>query len=106
MVTKEEISDKLNELLKLDMDIDFSRMKKEDLEVLMKVLGEPAALIQLGLKGLRTKAREELLNRPLKEFLNSDVKKRRGGPLGFGILPRILGEKAVGEHQEEDQTKA
>lgn len=100
VVTKEEISDRLNELLKIE--IDFSKMTKEDLEALLKVVSEPATLIQLGLRGLRNKATKELLNRPLKEFLDSGfleelTAKGRGGPLGFGILPAIFGERRKSE---------
>lgn len=96
MTTKEEISDKLNELLKID--VDFSKMTREDLETLLKVVSEPATLVQLGLRGLRNKATKELLNRPLKEFFDSAfleeiIQKNRGGPLGLGILPAILGER-------------
>lgn len=97
MVTKEELSDKINEALHLEGEIDFSKMTKEDLEKLLEVLGNPSGLIQIGIKNLRAKARKEILERPLREFLEKPIiedilagEKGKGGLLGLGILPHIL----------------
>ena len=96
MVTKEELSDRLNELLGLEEMVDFAKMTKEDLETLLKTVGEPSNLIRIGWKNLRNKAKkeilEELMGRPLLDEVLQDVLPKEGkagkGPLGLGILPR------------------
>lgn len=96
MATKEELSDRLNDLLGLEDSVDFTGMRKEDLERLLEVFVDPARLIQTGIKQLRSKARREILERPLKDlmdkpFLEGFLTERDKGPLGLGLLPRILG---------------
>lgn len=92
-MTKEELSDRLNEVLDLEDEIDFTRMTKEDLEKLVTAL-DPARLIQTGIKQLRSKARRDLLERPLKDLLDKPflerLVERDEGFLGLGFLPRIL----------------
>ena len=92
-MTKEELSDRLNEVLDLEDEIDFTRMTKEDLERLVTAL-DPARLIQTGIKQLRSKARRDLLERPLKDLLDKPFLERfierDEGFLGLGFLPRIL----------------
>jgi len=95
MVTKEELSDRLNDLLGVEDSIDFAKMTKEDLDRLIKVVAEPSNLIRIGWKNLRNKAKkeilEELIGRPfLDEVLKGIPSKEEGkGPLGFGILPSV-----------------
>ena len=92
-MTKEELSDRLNEVLDLEDEVDFTRMTKEDLERLVTAL-DPARLIQTGIKQLRSKARRDLLERPLKDLLDKPflerIVEREEGFFGLGILPRIL----------------
>ena len=99
MPTKEELSDRLNEILGLEDTIDFSKMTKEDLESLLKVVEEPSNLIRIGWKNAREKVKrevlEEILGRPfLDEILKEIPAKGEGGedkgPLGMGILPRAM----------------
>jgi len=90
MVNKEELSDKVNLFLNLDDTIDFSGMKKEDLERFVEFLSDPSRLMQAGLKRMRDRVRGEILDRPLREFLEVE-KKDDKGPLGFGIIPRVKG---------------
>ena len=96
MATKEELSDRLNDLLGLEY-VDFAKMTKDDLEILLKVVAEPSNLIRIGWKNLRDKAKkeilEELMGRPLLDDMLKDVLPKEGvgegkGPLGLGILPR------------------
>ena len=93
MPTKAEISDQLNELLFLELD--FAKMRKHDLETLLKAIADPSSLIRKGWKNLRDKAKgeilEELMGRP---FLDEVLKglSRKEGLFGFGILPSIRGQ--------------
>jgi len=93
MVNKEELSDKVNKFLSLDDTIDFSGMKKEDLERFVEFLSDPSKLIQAGLKRMRDRIRGEVLERPLKEFLDglgtATESEEDKGPLGLGIIPRF-----------------
>ncbi len=93
-MTKEELSDRLNAFLGLEDCVDFAKMTKEDLERLIKVVGEPSNLIKIGWKNLRNKAKkeilEELMERPfLDEVLQGDEEGKNKGPLGLGILPSV-----------------
>ena len=96
MPTKAEISDQLNELLFLEDTIDFARMRKEDLETLLKAVADPSSLIRKGWKNLRDKARrevlEELMGHPFLDEVLKGLSAGRGGPLGLGILPSIRGQ--------------
>jgi len=103
--TKDSISDQLNEIMGLT--VDWTKMGKEDLEEISKFFDEPYRLIKLGVNKLKTKAKEDLLNRPLGEILQSSdllgsVTRGRGGPLGLGILPALLGSKS----RESAKTKS
>ena len=94
MATKDELSDRLNEVLGLEDTVDFAKMTKDDLEILLKTVGEPSNLIKIGWKTLRDKAKkeilEELLGRPfLDEVLKGVQEGEDKGPLGFGILPSV-----------------
>lgn len=102
MVTKEELSDRLNELLKIE--VDFSKMTKADLKALINVFSDPSAIIELGIKQIRDKAKKEILEKRLGDIL--DLPKKGGGPLGLGILPTILNrDKRFGKkHQKVEQT--
>lgn len=102
MVTKEDISEKINEIFGIDLD--FTKMTKEDLEKMLECL-EPTNLVKIGLMTLRNKARKEVLDRPLREFLASAVEtttekseEADKGPFGLGLLPKVrevLSEKAL-----------
>ena len=96
MATKEELSDLLNDLLGLEATVDFAKMMKEDLEILLKAVGEPSNLIRIGWKNLRNKAKkeilEELMGRPILDEVLKRVPSKEGedkGPLGLGLLPTV-----------------
>lgn len=95
MPTKQELSDQINEVLGSEDYIDFAKMTKEDLECLIKIVGEPSNLMRIGWKNLRDKAKkelfEEIMGRPLlDEVLKGiPVKEEGKGPLGFGIVPSL-----------------
>jgi len=94
MATKEELSAKLNQILGLEDEIDFTKLPKSDLEKLIEVLN-PTNMIALGVKQIRTRAREQILERKIKDILEKPLvegiltEKREGGLLGLGILPAI-----------------
>ena len=92
MVTKTELSDFLNDML--GTTIDFSKLTKEDLESLKQFFSDPTALIQLGIKKLRDRTKKEILTITLGDILDKPVleelRNQKGGPLGLGIVPRIL----------------
>jgi len=94
VVTKEEISDELNDILKTEVPIDFAKMNKDDLEALLKMLGEPTKLIQIGVQNLRNKAKKEILNRTLGELLNKpileEIMKEKMGWYPGKILKKVL----------------
>ena len=87
MVNKEELSDRINLLLSIDDTIDFSGMKKEELERFIEFVKDPSTLIQSGLKRMRDRVRGEVLERPLREFLDGPVEDDKG-PFGLGLIPR------------------
>lgn len=95
---KQKLSDSLNVMLGLEKDkLDFTKMSKEDLEKLVALLKDPSHLIKAGIKTLRLKARQEIVEKPLKDILEKPFleeilsgEKGKEGPLGLGILPRIL----------------
>ena len=95
-MNKEELSEELNDLLGL-VDLDFSKMTKEDLEALLRFFGDPYNLIKIGVKNLRGKVKreilEEVLGRPLIEEVlgrSLEEKEEDRGPLGFGVIPSVL----------------
>lgn len=94
MATKEDIKFQINEILSLDLD--WSKMSKEDLEKLLNFVRDPYNLIKIGVKNVRGKVKkelmEEILGRPLvEELLTSTEASEDRGPLGLGVLPRIRG---------------
>lgn len=95
-MNKDELSEKMNELLDLDEEIDFTRLIKTDLEALYEFVSNSSNLIALGVKSLRGKVRKDLLERPLKDLLEVPEDGEDGGPLGLGILPRIRNRRRQG----------
>lgn len=94
MPSKQQISDTLNALLKTK--IDFTKLSTIDLEALTSIFEDSTFLVQLGIMQFKNKAKKEVLERPLKDFLDRNFLEERmekGGLLGLGILPRVL-EKA------------
>jgi len=105
MPTKEELSDRLNEIMGLEDPIDFSKMTKEDLESLLKIIGEPSNLIRIGWKNAREKVKrevlEEILGRPfVEEILSKTEEGVKKGPFGFGVLPKLRGILSGTESKE------
>jgi len=100
---KKDISNKLN--AKLETSIDFTRLKINDLNKLLKAVETKVSGSVLGSLG------QSVLNKPLAEVLKHRAGKRPlgemtlndvfgavgesvgdKGPLGLGLLPRILGK--------------
>lgn len=98
-MNKENLSDRLNELLGINEFVDFSKMTREDLDILLKIVSDPSNLIRTGWRNLRNDAKqkllEEIVDRPLlDEILNRSVERNENrGPLGLGILPSIFRRK-------------
>lgn len=95
MPAKEELCNAVSGILEVEL-ASLERMTNEDLEKLLAALKDPSKLIQTGIKQLRAKARSELLDKPLREFMDKPIfnlKNERNGPLGFGLLPKIFGKK-------------
>lgn len=94
MVTKEELSDELNQLLGIDDWIDFSGMTKESLERFKTWVTDnltPQNMIKTGVERMRTNFRGQILDRPIKDFLDPALLEEGKpqpdtGLLGFGLL--------------------
>jgi hypothetical protein len=89
-VNKDQLSDRVNDLLGIDAIIDFSGMKKAELERLVDLLHErfsdPSTIIKWGVEMAREKVRGQILDRPLREFLEQGVEEEDEGLFGFGVL--------------------
>lgn len=95
MSTKEDLSDQLNQLL--GVNVEWSKMSRENLETLVKLFGDPMGIVQLGIRMMKEKTREDIMGRKLGDVLSSSTilnlrERSRGGPLGLGILPGLLGQ--------------
>lgn len=93
-LSKNELSEKLCDLL--DIEVEFSKMTKEDLISLYKRVNELMEGID---EKLLSKPLEEILDtkiggKPLRELTLGDIirKVRDHGPLGLGILPEMRRE--------------
>jgi len=94
--TKEVLSDRLNELMDLEESVDFTKLNKREIEILLKIFENPQKLIRLGWKNLRDRAKKEILDEIMgRSFIDDLLKtalkkpKEGKGPLGFGLLPTI-----------------
>ena len=92
-MNKEQLSDKVNDLLGIDAVIDFSGMKKEELErfveYLQQTFSDPSAMVKRGVEMMREKMRGQILDRPLRDFVEQNVFEetdKEEGLFGFGIL--------------------
>lgn len=104
MTTKEELSDRVNEIL--ETDIDFEKLLKEDLEKLVEALSDPSKLMRIGWKNLRSETKKkilgELADRPLlDEIMKAGKEGEDKGPLGFGIIPKLLARARRSETKQE-----
>jgi len=93
MSTKESLSDQLNQIL--GVNVEWSKMSREDLDTIAKLFGDPIGIVQLGVRMMKEKTRDDLMGRKLGEILSSgsifNLRERpRGGPLGLGIIPAIF----------------
>ena len=59
MSTKENLSDQLNGIL--GVNVEWSKLSREDLETLMKLFGDPVGIVQLGVKMMKEKTREDIM---------------------------------------------
>jgi len=106
--TKENLSDQLNGIL--GVNVEWSKMSREDLETLMKLFGDPVGIVQLGVKMMKEKTREDIMGRKLGDILSSSTilnlrDRSRGGPLGLGILPGIFGNEKPSKETETKPPK-
>lgn len=93
-LSKTELSDKICDLL--DVEVDFTKMTKEDLISLHQRVNELMEDID---EKLLNKPLEEILDttiggKPLRELTLGDIMRRvrDHGPLGLGILPEVRRE--------------
>lgn len=95
-LNKDEISEKLNELLGTSDDpIDFTKLSKKDLERLLQIFSNIVQVAQVGVRSLRSRVQEGgFLFKSVQEVANMRVIdviqniRREGGLLGLveGIL--------------------
>ena len=102
-LSKTSLSDRLCDIL--DVEVDFTKMTKEDLVLLHKRVNELNKLTEgideklLSKEMLFSKPLEEILDtkiggKPLRELSLGDIvhRMRAHGPLGLGIIPEIRAE--------------
>lgn len=70
MPTKEQMSEEINE--KLQVDLDWSKMAKEDLKTL-DMLIESGALIESNAKHIASEQGQEVLDKKIKDWEPGDV---------------------------------
>lgn len=95
MVTKKDLADTINAGLGLNLS-SLENLKKEDLESLAKLVGDPSNLVKIGFKSMKSKMRKEYLEKPVEEFIKSlderplinlaKESKDNNGLLGLGLL--------------------
>lgn len=97
METKEELSEKINELL--ETEIDFTKLTKEDLSTLLETVRNIKEATEFPLPIFKKPLREvlenkELLSRPLGDMTLGDIlgnlvkgRGERQSLFGFGIIP-------------------
>jgi len=90
-LSKEEISRKLNEVLEIKPEVDFTKLTKEELDALVKALSDNRKLVRLGVTGLRKDTRDRVLG-----AVDEALGEREGGIFGLGLLPE-------GKPGEEDK---
>lgn len=96
-LSKTSLSDHLCDIL--DVEVDFTKMTKEDLVLLHKRVNELNKLTEDIDEKLFSKPLEEILDtkiggKPLRELSLGDIvyRMRAHGPLGLGILPELRAE--------------
>lgn len=93
-LSKSDLSEKLCDLL--DVDVDFTRMTKEDLVSLIEKFNEliPAFNEKILHQPLKDVLDIMVGGKPLRDLTLSDIiqKVKDHGPLGLGILPEIRRE--------------
>jgi len=110
-MAKKELSRKINELL--GTSIDFTPLKKDDLEELYEAVKEMSEVMgQVNLSLLRKPLKEiidaKILDKPIGEMSIIELLRaftREKGILGLGIIPKIRrllrGEEKLGEKRGE-----
>lgn len=86
-MNKDELSGKLNDLLELEIEVNFKRLTKEDLEELYAFLSLPKNLVEVMRRAARGRVNEDFMNMKVKDFLEPGGEGE--GPLGLGILPKL-----------------
>ena len=105
--TKQQVSEKINALLGTDPPLDFSRMKRDDLQKLYEIISKLPSLIQVGARSAIERVMEGPAVQTTREILNMPVMQRlkafreAGGVLG--LFERKVKEK-TGKRSDKDKT--
>jgi len=86
-MNKKELSEKLNDLLELEIEPDFTKLTKEELEELYAFLSLPKNLLEVMRRAARGRVNEDFMNMKVKDILESG--KDGEGPLGMGLIPKL-----------------
>lgn len=83
----------------LGIDVDFSKLKTDDLQKLYKHVTNPVNLIGIIVRSTKSMTGEMIDKLPIREIGDLRIRdiilsgRGRGGPLGLGILDRLLSSK-------------
>jgi len=81
-LSKEDISRRLNQVLEIKPEIDFTKLSKEELDRLVAALNDSKKLVRVGVTGLRKETRDRILG-----AVDEALGEREGGLFGLGLLP-------------------
>lgn len=109
MVTKTEMSEKLNELLGLEEPIGFEKLTKTELERLLEVFSTVAQVAEIGIRTAKNRFGGGLLREPVGEILNAPLidvlsSVRREGGL-IGLLGKALGQRTRRTKKRESKAE-
>lgn len=87
MTTKDELSLKLNDLLMLPEEVDFTGLTKSEIERLLDFISKPKNLLEITKRAMRGRVQDDFMNMKVKDILEpSEIGE---GPFGLGIIPKI-----------------
>lgn len=90
-LSKEEVSRRLNDVLEIKPEIDFTKLSKEELDRLVVTLSDPRKLLRIAGTGTTQRGLERL-----RAAVDEVLSERKGGLFGLGLLPE-------GKSGEEDK---
>lgn len=106
MADKTELVEKINGLLGVKLE-SLERMTREDLEKMLKVLGDPASMIRLGVDRAEAELKRplrEFLDRPVMDLLYALTGRGEGERFLTGWYPgKIVRETLLGERKEKTE---